>query len=201
MHQRCAADVVSGARGSSGVSVWAAAASGSVRNSGVIPVLRLPLHPLLLGSFSCSRFGGQHRWEWRFIIKGRILPKTLFKTQFLMMYCAFVGLFYSLVGGFGIPVGNYLTAELSRSLQASGTLFQVSWPCYTGYAVLCCIWRQKPESIQYYDSAPACWRLRSSQFVKRKTEQGFSNMVPVPCYKIKRKKIAPLSDSVSVKRI
>lgn len=79
MHQHYVAAVVSRARGSTGVSVRAAGASGGLCSSRVIPALRLPLCPLLLGSSSCSRIGGQHRWEWRFSTKGRVQPKALFK--------------------------------------------------------------------------------------------------------------------------
>lgn len=68
MHQRCVAAVVSGARSSIGVYVRPPVASGCVCNSVVIPPRCLPLHPLLLGAFSCSCFGRQHRWVRRFIL-------------------------------------------------------------------------------------------------------------------------------------
>lgn len=80
VHQQCAADVVTGARGSSGVSLWAAVACGSVCNRSVIPALHLPLHPLILGSFTCSCSRRQHRWELR--------------LQLLEVYSTFVCLFF-----------------------------------------------------------------------------------------------------------
>lgn len=65
VHQQRVAAAVCRTRGSSWVSVRADGAAGRVCDWRVVPVVGLPLHTLLLGSFSRSRFGGQHWWVQR----------------------------------------------------------------------------------------------------------------------------------------
>lgn len=62
MHQLRVVAIVDGSRCPAGVCVRPAVASSHVHNSTVVPALHLPLHPFLLGSFSCSRFRRQYRW-------------------------------------------------------------------------------------------------------------------------------------------
>lgn len=131
VHQWCAADAVAGARGSSGVSVWAAVASGSVCNSGVIPPLHLPLHPILLGTFPCSRFGGQHRWELSLIIKRRTHhPKLLFKKSYWSCTVRLEACFIVCWGfwhSYGWLFSSQAPPEPAGMKHKVYSLFQVSW--------------------------------------------------------------------------